>query len=213
MSMPEPREPMDRRLWLIPIGLALLLVAAVVVIFGPRLLGGQGPAALQSIPAFSGTPDSGGILGQPEGLPEPGETAPDFALPDLAGEMVRLGDLRGRPVVLNFWATWCAPCRLEMPTLERAAADYAADGLTVLAINQGETAEQVSDFFAEVGLSLPALLDTNTEVGRAYGAVYMPSTFLISPDGIVSAVHHGILSREQLDDYLAALAETEQEAP
>ncbi len=200
---------MDRRLWLIPIGLALLLVAAVVVVFGPRLLGGRGTAALQSIPAFSGTAESGGILGETEGLPEPGETAPDFALPDLAGETVRLSDLRGRPVVLNFWATWCAPCRIEMPMLEQAAAD-GGDDLAVLVINQGETAEQVGAFFDDVGLSLPALLDSDGEVGRAYGAVYLPSTFIIGPDGIVSAVHHGILSREELDGYLAALAETGQ---
>ncbi|MCW5863276.1 MAG: TlpA family protein disulfide reductase [Anaerolineae bacterium] len=200
---------MDRRLWLIPIGLALLLLAAIAVVFGPRLLGGRG-AALQSIPAFSGTAESGGILGEAEGLPEPGETAPDFALPDLAGETVQLSDLGGRPVVLNFWATWCAPCRLEMPMLEQAAAD-GGDALAVLTINQGETAEQVSAFFDEVGLSLPALLDSDSEVGRAYGAVYLPSTFIIGPDGIVSAVHHGILSREELDGYLAALAEAGQE--
>ena len=80
--------------------------------------------------------------------------------------------------------------------LEQAAAD-GGDALAVLTINQGETAEQVSAFF--------------DEVGRAYGAVYLPSTFIIGPDGIVSAVHHGILSREELDGYLAALAEAGQE--
>ena len=195
---------MDRRLWLIPIGLALLLLAAIAVVFGPRLLGGRG-AALQSIPAFSGTAESGGILGEAEGLPEPGETAPDFALPDLAGETVQLSDLGGRPVVLNFWATWCAPCRLEMPELEQAAADYAGRDLAVLTINQDETAEQVGDFFTEVGLTLPALLDAGGKVGVAYGAFFLPTTIIVGPDGIVSAIHRGILSRADLDDYLAAL--------
>ena len=118
---------------------------------------------------------------------------------------MRLSDYLGRPVVLNFWATWCAPCRLEMPELERAAGDYAGRDLAVLTVNQDETAEQVSDFFTEVGLTLPALLDTGGAVGAAYGAFFLPTTVIIGPDGLVSAVHRGILSREELDDYLAAL--------
>ena len=204
MSTPEPREPMDRRLWLIPAGLALLLLAAVIVLFGPRLWG-SASTPLASIPPFRGTPESGSVASM-EGLPEPGRTAPDFTLDALDGATVRLSDYEGRRVLLNFWATWCAPCRLEMPMLQQAAADY-GDDLAVLTINQGDTAEQVTDFFDEIGLTLPALLDGDSAVGRAYGAVYLPSTFLIGPDGIVSVVHHGILSREELDDYLAAPAE------
>jgi peroxiredoxin len=92
-----------------------------------------------------------------------------------------------------------------MPELARAAADYADRGLVVLAVNQDETAEQVGSFLTEVGLSLPALLDAGSEVGAAYGAFFLPTTVIIGPDGIVGAVHRGILSREQLDDYLAAL--------
>ena len=207
MTPPEPQptgKPFDRRLWLLPAGLALLLLAAVVAVFGPRLLGREAGAPLASIPAFEGTP-AGGVTSGLEDLPAPGRPAPDFALPDLDGNTVRLSDYLGRPVVLNFWATWCAPCRLEMPELEQAAADYAGRDLAVLTVNQDETAEQVSDFFTEVGLTLPALLDTGGAVGAAYGAFFLPTTVIIGPDGLVSAVHRGILSREELDDYLAAL--------
>jgi peroxiredoxin len=207
MTPPEPQsndKPFDRRLWLLPAGLALLLLAAVVAVFGPRLLGREAGAPLTSIPALEGTPE-GGVTSGLEDLPAPGRPAPDFALPDLDGNTVRLSDFGGRPVVLNFWATWCAPCRLEMPELEQAAADYAGRDLAVLTINQDETAEQVGDFFTEVGLTLPALLDAGGKVGVAYGAFFLPTTIIVGPDGIVSAIHRGILSRADLDDYLAAL--------
>ena len=207
MIPPEPQptdKPFDRRLWLLPAGLALLLLAAAVVVFGPRLLGDEG-APLASIPAFDDTAEGSSVTSGLEDLPAPGRPAPEFALPDLDGNTVRLSDLSGRPVVLNFWATWCAPCRLEMPELARAAADYADQGLVVLAINQDESAEQVGDFLTEVGLSLTALLDAGGEVGAAYGAFFLPTTVIVGPDGIVGAVHRGILSRAALDDYLAAL--------
>jgi len=138
MIPPEPQptdKPFDRRLWLLPAGLALMLLAAAVVVFGPRLLGGAG-APLASIPAFDDTAEGSSVTSGLEDLPAPGRPAPDFALPDLDGNTLRLSDFSGRPVVLNFWATWCAPCRLEMPELARAAADYADQGLVVLAINQ-----------------------------------------------------------------------------
>jgi peroxiredoxin len=207
MTPPEPQptgKAFDRRLWLLPGGLLLLLLAAAVVVFGPRLWGDES-APLVSIPAFDDEAEGNSVTSGLEDLPAPGRAAPEFALPDLDGNTVRLSDFSGRPVVLNFWATWCAPCRLEMPELARAAADYADRGLVVLAVNQDETAEQVGSFLTEVGLSLPALLDAGSEVGAAYGAFFLPTTVIIGPDGIVGAVHRGILSREQLDDYLAAL--------
>jgi peroxiredoxin len=208
MTPPEPQptgKTFDRRLWLLPAGLALLVLAAAVVVFGPRLLGREEGAPLSSIPAFDDGAEGNTVTSGLEDLPEAGRPAPDFALPDLDGNTVRLSDFSGRPVVLNFWATWCAPCRLEMPELAQAAADYADRGLVVLAVNQDETAEQASSFLSEVGLSLTALLDTGSEVGAAYGAFFLPTTVIVGPDGIVGAVHRGILSREQLDDYLAAL--------
>ena len=119
------------------------------------------------------------------------------------GATVRLPDLRGQWVLVNFWATWCAPCRVEMPELARAAADYADRGLVVLPVNQEETAEQVRDFYDELALDLPSLLDSKAEVGMAYGAFFLPSTVIIGPDGLVSAYHRGIISSQEIDDYLA----------
>jgi len=210
-SQGEEEGP-DRRLVLVVVGLALVLLAAAAVVFGPQLLGREeGGAPLVSIPAFSGTAESGiGLLGEdPVGLPEAGTLAPDFALNNLDGETVRLSDYRDRPVLLNFWATWCAPCRLEMPELEKAQADYAAIDLAVLTINQEETAEQVRSFYDEVGLTMTALLDSEGEVGAAYGAYFLPSSVFVGPDGVVIAYHRGILSRDQIDAYLSDLVPTE----
>lgn len=198
---PDEQQTTDRRLWLIPLGLAVLVVAAAVVVYGPRLRGEAG-APLESIPPFAGTPESGGFLS--DRLPEPGQPAPEFELPDLDGNTVALSDFRGQTVILNFWATWCAPCRIEMPELERVSADYADEGVVVLTINQEETAEQVRDFLDEVGLSLPALLDGDGAVGAAYGAFFLPSTVIVDGDGVVSAYHRGIISREEIDGYIAS---------
>jgi peroxiredoxin len=204
----DAAEGPDRRLVLVVAGLALVLVAAVIVVFGPRWFGREEGAPLASIPTFRGTAESGiGLLGEdPVGLPEAGTLAPDFALADLEGEIVHLSDYRDRPVLLNFWATWCAPCRLEMPELEKAQADYTDIGLVVLTINQEETAEQVRAFYDEVGLTMTALLDTEGEVGAAYGAYFLPSSVFVGPDGVVLAYHRGILSRDQIDAYLSDLA-------
>jgi len=204
---PDEQQTTDRRLWLIPLGLALLVVAAAVVVFGPRLRGEEG-VPLESIAPFDDTSQGDAVTSGLEDLPQPGRPAPEFALPDLEGETVRLSDFAGRPVILNFWATWCAPCRVEMPELERVAADYAGAGLVVLTINQEETAEQVGDFFSEVDLTLPALLDADGDIGAAYGAYFLPSTVIVGPDGVVSAYHRGIISREEIDAYLDAMADT-----
>jgi peroxiredoxin len=210
-----PTDPQNNqsvpRFVLIAFGLAALALAGSLLFYTYRRSGDEVGAPLQSIPAFSGTTESGiaPLVTDLDGLPEAGSVAPDFELPDIEGEIVRLRDYRGRPVVLNFWATWCAPCRLEMPELQRAQADYDAEtggnGPVVLTINQEEGAEQVGEFFDEVGLTLPALLDSNADVGVAYGAFFLPTTVIIGPDGIVAAVHRGIISRDQLDGYLAEI--------
>lgn len=199
-----------RRILLILTGLLLFGAALAWLIFGAGWLGDD-PAEeplLQSIPAFSGTPESAvaPLDSELAELPVTGSVAPDFALVDLAGNTVRLSDYRDRPVILNFWASWCGPCRLEMPELEQAQLDYDRNGLVVLLINQQESPEQVQAFADELGLTAPVLLDSETQVGEAYGAFYLPSTVFIGPDGVVSAIHRGIISRSQLEDYLAGMS-------
>ncbi len=109
--------------------------------------------------------------------------APDFILKDLNGNKVRLQDLRGKVVFLNFWATWCPSCRLEMPSMEKLHEEFGNQGLVILAINYRETAEEINAFFKEHRVTFTALLD---EQGRAldlYKAWSLPTTYLINRNG------------------------------
>jgi thiol-disulfide isomerase/thioredoxin len=114
----------------------------------------------------------------------PVELAPDFALATLEDGMVRLSELRGRWVLVNFWATWCAPCRDEMPYLDRLAADH-ADRLSVLAVNMRESEATVRAFVEELDLRLPILLAPDDATLLAYYVRGLPISVLINPDGMV----------------------------
>lgn len=121
-----------------------------------------------------------------EARPEVGYLAPDFTLPSLDGQTVRLSDLRGKAVLLNFWATWCAPCRLEMPTMEKAYQEYKSRGLEILAVSLDAGSNSVvKHFMQELQLDFPVLLDPNMEVLRLYRQFSIPATFLIDKQGIV----------------------------
>ncbi len=114
-------------------------------------------------------------------LPE--KAAPDFTLPNLDEKQVSLRQHRGKVVFLNFWATWCIPCREEMPALEQLHQTFQQQDLIILAINLKEGAEQVKTFFQKRTLSFPALLDQNGSVFRDYSVAGMPTTYLIGRDG------------------------------
>ena len=137
--------------------------------------------------------------------PELGAQAPDFVLRDLAGNDVRLSDYRGETVLLNFWATWCGPCRLEMPAIEGRYQAFKEDEFNVLAINFDESEDAVREFRDELGLSFPLLLDPGGNVQRLYRIRGYPSTVFIDPQGVVSIVHIGLLTEGQLDNYLLEL--------
>lgn len=142
--------------------------------------------------------------------PEPvvGNAAPDFRLETPEGESVRLRDLRGMPVVLNFWATWCGPCVREMPLLDATAAAY-GDDLAVLAVDFDETAIVVSQFAERFGIvNLPLLLDEDGEVNLAYQVRGYPTTFFIDAEGTIQAIHIGELLEDDLAGYLADLGVT-----
>ncbi len=120
--------------------------------------------------------------------PRKGFPAPDFEGTTLDGEMVRLRDLRGHAVVLNFWATWCPPCRFEMPAIEQVANRYAERGLVVLLINQGEPPNVIRPFLDEMGVTQPVVID-NGEIGaRLYRVRGLPTTVFIHPDGMIEDV-------------------------
>lgn len=128
-----------------------------------------------------------GSKAPPEVRPEVGYFAPDFTLPSLDGQTVRLSDFRGKKaILLNFWATWCAPCRLEMPTMDKVYQAYKSQGLEILAVNlDAGSNSAVKDFMHELNLSFPALLDPDMEVLRLYRQFSIPATFLIDKQGIV----------------------------
>jgi peroxiredoxin len=114
---------------------------------------------------------------------EPTE-APDFTLPDVEGRPVRLRELRGKLVLLNFWATWCPPCRLEMPSMERLYQTFKQTDFAMLAVSIDRQGVQVvKPFMEELKLTFPALLDSKMEIARQYGLRGLPTTYLIDRDG------------------------------
>ena len=184
-------------------GLFLLGIALALLLFGQPLLDGfmgEPSVELPQIPSASGESNLISPVGPPLTV---GDTAYDFTLSDLDGNTIALSDFSGQPLIVNFWATWCAPCRLEMPHLQNAYETYQDQGLAILAVNQQEQEGQVRSFFDELGFTFTPLLDSEGSVGAAYGAFGLPSTYFIDETRKVTAVHRGILSEGQIDDYLA----------
>jgi peroxiredoxin len=127
-----------------------------------------------------------------------GQPAPAFALEDTAGRTVRLADLRGKVVLVNFWATWCAPCRTEMPEIEQVYREHRARGFEVVAIDVQEGPAEVQGFMSELGLTFPALLDRDGSASRAYRARALPSSFLVDRQGVVRYLKIGPLTTDSL---------------
>jgi len=123
--------------------------------------------------------------------PMEGELAPDFSLPNLSGKPVSLSSLRGKIVFLNVWATWCAPCREEMPSMERLYKKLKGKNFEMLAVSIDKTGKElVVPFKEELGLTFPILLDPDSKMANAYKTTGVPETFIISQNGVV--LHHVI---------------------
>ena len=134
-------------------------------------------------------------------VPERRERAADFELDSLGGGTVRLAELRGRPVIINFWATWCGPCRLEMPVFQNYSKRHAED-LVVLGVNFDEPETEVQAFVEELGLTFPILLDPGGKVVELYQVRGFPTTLFVDADGHVRFQHIGPLDEGQLAGYL-----------
>lgn len=131
-----------------------------------------------------------------------GSLAPDFQTVSAGGEPFTLSDHRGEVVLLNFWATWCGPCREEMPVFENAYQRQADDGLLIVGVNFDESARDVSNFGEEFGLSFPLVLDEGGDIQKLYGVRAYPTTYLIDRDGAIIAYHAGPLSELQIQNLI-----------
>jgi peroxiredoxin len=153
--------------------IALLLVGALWIGVSTQLPGGT---SNPGIPA-----------------PQEGFLAPDFTLKTLAGESITLSDLQGQAVLVNVWASWCMPCRAEMPAMERIYQEYQDDGFVILAVNatDQDSVGNARAFVEEYGLTFPILLDHDGAVGAQYQVTALPSSFFILPDGTIEEVVFG----------------------
>jgi peroxiredoxin len=141
---------------------------------------------------------------------EEGALAPDFLLERLDGAELRLSDLRGQAVVLNFWATWCAPCRQEIPQFVDAYERYRGEGLVVVGVNMQEGKSIVRPYAEDFGMEFPIAIDVDGEVGDAYRLLGLPVTYFVDRDGIVRSVFTGPFERTEGDtDVRGAIAQSE----
>ncbi len=120
-----------------------------------------------------------------------GQSAPDFVLKSATGENLRLSEYRGDVVMINFWATWCGPCRQEMPLLDELYARYQRVGFSLLGINIDDDSRRAMAMVDELGISFPVLFDEHKEVSKLYEVEAMPVTILLDREGTVRHIHHG----------------------
>lgn len=186
----EFASPSMRRMWIqnvliLGAGLTLGVLLSLVILIGPDRVQSQLTVALL-----------------PRRIPAPaiGHPAPDFVLESLSGNTVHLSELQGHPILLNFWATWCGPCRQEMPLL--AKYHQSQPDLVMLAVNAGEDRDQVKAFADEFGLMFDVLLDPEGRIQSLYDIRGYPTTFFLDEKGIVRAVVMGALDETSLPRYL-----------
>lgn len=201
----SPGEERGRKPWALLIGLVVLgLVVADLIFVGlpsRSASTGQQPGQ-RTIQSIAGAfPSPGVVVGQP---------APDVTLKTLAGDLVSLTDFRGQPVLINFWATWCAPCRLEMPSLVQAYEAHKADGFVILAVNltAQDSIADVQAFVEEFKMTFPVLLDETGEVADIlYQLRGLPTSVFVDRDGRIARVHIGVMTGEQVAEFVEEIVQ------
>jgi cytochrome c biogenesis protein CcmG, thiol:disulfide interchange protein DsbE len=181
------------------------LIQQVWLALATTILVGSGLPGLRLPPSLLAEVAAAQVASRPAGPIAAGRPAPGFTLSDLAGQTVTLSAYRGRPLIVNFWATWCVPCREEMPLLQRVYHTHQRSGLSVLAISQ-DTADRATaarTYWRQAGWTFSSLLDPDGVVARQYQVLFLPSTIFINAQGVVTAVHRGPVNATQLKQYLA----------
>jgi cytochrome c biogenesis protein CcmG, thiol:disulfide interchange protein DsbE len=170
------------------VGIALFIVGIMLLLWMALQPGGEQSVA-QSAPQ----------------APEQGKPASNFTSPALSGSEVALADYSGDVVVVNFWATWCPPCKAEMPGINNFYEAHRDDGLVVLAVNAQESESQVRPFIEASGFTFPVLLDPVGSVVNQYQVHSFPTTIIIDRDGVVRHIQVGMISEEELEGIIAPL--------
>lgn len=187
---------------------ALLMALALLILTGcnaqtnRNLPGGAQQVALSSFPTGIGGGYPQGLLdesGAPQ-LLQKGDTPPNFTLLLPDGRYTTLTDLKGQRVLINFWATWCPPCRAEMPELLQAARDY--PDLTMLAVNVAEPPEKVSQFAEQFRMDVPVVIDPQGAISDRYNVSGLPTSIFLDADGKIMVVRPGAINRAVIDDVL-----------
>jgi peroxiredoxin len=199
----QDNEKKDRNPAILIGGLVLLVGAFVILIFGGGLFG-DNSQALDQI-ALEEQVQPGAVQLPASGPPlQVGDQPYEFALQGVDGQTHNLSQFIGRPILVNFWATWCGPCRIEMPEIQAVWEEYQDDGLVVLALDQDESAGDVQAYFDELGLTFTPLLDDDSDTAQSFGLQgTLPASVFINPDGEVTVIHRGVMTRGQLDTFLA----------
>jgi len=148
------------------------------------------------------------LFASDDGIPREGGKPPAFALAGTDGKVYKLSDYEGRPIVINFWGSFCPPCVKEMPEFERQYEKWKGSGLEILAINLSEDDLTVSSFLDRFKLSYPILRDRNREVETAYGLRSYPTTFFVRKDGTIEEIFVGGMSERDIDERVARLLGT-----
>ncbi len=190
-SVGTPPLLQQRPFWLVLIGLVIVL-GGVWIIFSQAMR--------------QATLTSADVATDLEPAPMAGHPAPDFALKTLSGETLRLSDFKGQPVLVNFWATWCGPCRAEFPDFQQAFTDNAAE-LVIIGVNH-TTADQVDlvgDFVVEMGATFPIVLDETGETVKLYRVLGLPTSVFIDRNGVVNEVFTGPINQAYIEAKLGEL--------
>ncbi len=206
-QQPEISQKSNGRNWPLLIGgIVILAGLGLFVVIGLNLFGGTSTQVVdEGVTAADTVVEETTVSLPTSGPPLQVSDIPyEFTLSDVDDSPVTLSQFSGQPVIINYWATWCGPCRIEMPHLQHTHETYQEDGLVLLALNQDETVPEINAYFDELGLTFLALLDVGKETAVNYGVGRtLPTTFFINADSEITAIHRGPMTQSQIDGYLA----------